>query len=90
MDDLYAVGPPDVLFPALERFWREVELVCQLVLERSKTEVFSWQELEEELPMELTRARLLMGSLNPASYVTGFRWAAEHMSVTTSISRCWM
>ena len=68
MDDLYAVGPPDVLFPALERFWREVELVCQLVLERSKTEVFSWQELEEELPMELTRA----GTIVDGQFEPGF------------------
>ena len=24
MDDLYALGPPEILFPALEKFWREV------------------------------------------------------------------
>ena len=60
MDDLYAVAPPEVLFPAIERFWRDVEEQCQLVLERSKTEVFSWQELQE-LPMGLTRAGTMVG-----------------------------
>jgi hypothetical protein len=56
MDDLYALGPPEVVFPALEKFWAEVERVCQLTLSRRKTEVFSWQELGQELPRELTRA----------------------------------
>ena len=42
MDDGYAMGPPEVLFPALEKFAVEVEQQCLLVWERSKTEVFTW------------------------------------------------
>jgi hypothetical protein len=68
MDDLYAVGPPEVLFPALERFWGEVEQVCQLTLERSKTEVFSWVVMQQELPMELTRA----GTMVAEEFQPGF------------------
>ena len=68
MDDLYALGPPEILFPALEKFWREVEQECQLTLERSKTEVFSWQELEQELPMDLTRA----GTVVDGEFQPGF------------------
>jgi hypothetical protein len=41
-DDLCAVGPPDVVFPALEEFWRDIARTCCLHLERSKSEVFSF------------------------------------------------
>ena len=38
------------------------------MLERSKTEVFSWQELEQELPMDLTRA----GTIVDGQFQPGF------------------
>ena len=42
MDDGYGMGPRDVLFPALEKFARDVEAKCLFVWEKTKTEVFSW------------------------------------------------
>ena len=42
MDDLYAVRPAEIVFPAVEKFWREVEIACLLTLQRDKTEIFSW------------------------------------------------
>ena len=42
MDDGYAVGPPEVVFPALEIFARDVKQKCLLNWNHSKTEVFSW------------------------------------------------
>ena len=42
MDDGYALGPPEVIFPALEKFAKDVEENCLLVWEKNKTEVFSW------------------------------------------------
>ena len=58
-----------MLFSALERFWAEVEQVCQLTLERSKTEVFSWEELEQELPMDLTRAGTMVYGVFQAGFI---------------------
>ena len=37
MDDLFAIGPPDVVFLALERFIQDIQETCLLQLERSKT-----------------------------------------------------
>ena len=57
MDDLFVAGPAEAVFPALERFWQEVEETCLLKLERSKTEVFTWSEqLPESTPAGLTVA----------------------------------
>ena len=41
-DDGYLLGPAELVLAALETFSREVEENCGLVLQRSKTEVFSW------------------------------------------------
>ena len=41
-DDILAVGPPDILFPALIRFEEAAWNRCGLRLERTKTEVFTW------------------------------------------------
>ena len=41
-DDGYALGPPDIVFPALERFATSLREKCLLQWERSKTEVFLW------------------------------------------------
>ena len=40
-DDLGVVGPPEVVFRALQAFWRDIEETCCLKLERSKTEVYT-------------------------------------------------
>ena len=39
-DDGYAAGPPEILFPALERFAAAAEHRCALKLQRSKTAVY--------------------------------------------------
>ena len=52
MDDGYAVGAPEVVFTALERFAQQVEQNCLLVWEKSKTEVFSWNGI---LPVNCTQ-----------------------------------
>ena len=56
MDDLYAVGPANVVFPALDKFWAEVGEQCGLTLQRQKTEIYSQdgvrpEEAPEDLPM---------------------------------------
>ena len=57
MDDLFVVGPAETVFPALEEFWKEIEEVCLLKLERSKTEVFTGSDrLPENTPAGLTVA----------------------------------
>ena len=43
MDDGFPVGPPQLVFPALEEFEREVREHCGLELQRHKCQVFSWQ-----------------------------------------------
>ena len=59
MDDGYAVGPPEIIFTALERFALNVEQQCLLVWEKTKTEVFSWSGiLPEGCTDGLTRAGL--------------------------------
>ena len=55
-DDLNAVGPPEVVFPALEEFWRLVEANTGLTLQRTKTEVFAWPGTElPGMPAGLSR-----------------------------------
>ena len=41
-EDVQGLGPADLVLAALEIFSNEVEENCGLVLQRSKTEVFSW------------------------------------------------
>ena len=69
MDDLFVVGPATVVFPALEKFWQEIEDVCLLKLERSKTEVFNWSDkLPDFTPPGLTVA----GSMVEGQFLPGF------------------
>ena len=59
MDDGYAIGPPDIVFPAIEKFALDVRQQCLLVWEKTKTEVFAWNGLVPENATEgLTRAGL--------------------------------
>ena len=61
MDDGYAVGPSNILFPALEKFAYDVEHQCLLVWEKSKTEVFSWNGiLPENCTPGLARAGIVV------------------------------
>ena len=40
-DDIYPVGPPEVLFPALERFWEQLGEHCGLERQLTKCFVYS-------------------------------------------------
>ena len=55
-DDCYLLGPPAVVYPALERFEQRIQARCCLSLQRDKTEVFCWGELPPDTPPELKRA----------------------------------
>ena len=46
-DDCYAIGPPDVVHPAVMRFERDLSERCELRLQWGKTEWFTW---DGELP----------------------------------------
>ena len=87
MDDLYVCGPPEVVYPAVEVFWAEVLEVCQLQLERSKTEIFSWGELPAGTPPGLTRAgTLLDGTFQPGFILYGIpvgtpEYVQHHLSL---------
>ena len=53
---MYVAGPPEVVFPALDLFWIQLEEECGLVCSRSKTMVYTTDGEEpllkpEELPM---------------------------------------
>ena len=61
MDDLFAIGPHEVLFPAFERFFQEVKQTCLLQLERNKTQVFTWSgDLPDNTPMGFPRAGIMV------------------------------
>ena len=56
-DDGYLLGPTDLVFAALDWFSTEVKENCGLVLQRSKTEVFSWSgTLPDNTPPGLVKA----------------------------------
>ena len=48
-DDGYGCGPPEVVFPALERFEKTIKEECGLTLQRQKTEIFAWGTLPPAL-----------------------------------------
>ena len=56
-DDGYLLGPPELVFQVLGRFIADVEEHCGLLLQRTKTEVFSWDGiLPAATPRGLVRA----------------------------------
>ena len=55
-DDGYVFGPPDIVYPALERFSVWILEQCGLRLQRSKTEIFCWGELPAGTPAGMRRA----------------------------------
>ena len=57
-DDGYVFGPPDIVFPALERFAGRILARCSMRLQRAKTEVFCWGDLPAGTPADLKRAGL--------------------------------
>ena len=56
-DDVTAVGPADLVLPAVEEFARQVEEHCLLHWEKTKSEVFTWDgDLPPDTPAGLTLA----------------------------------
>ena len=47
-DDVFPVGPADLVFPALIEFEREVKEKCGLELQRHKCRVFTWNGWDRE------------------------------------------
>ena len=61
-DDGYLVGPPEIVFPALEQFATRVRDKCLLQLQVTKTEVFTWQDnLPACTPQGMKRAGVQVG-----------------------------
>ena len=75
-DDGYCYGPPEVVFQAMERFEGAARERCGLHLQRSKTEVFSWDGvLPPNTPQGLKKAGITVnGEFQP-----GFLWAQTPM-----------
>ena len=69
MDDLFAIGPPDVVFPALERFIQDIQETCLLQLERSITQVFTW---DDELPPSTPAGYPKAGKTVDGQFLPGF------------------
>ena len=59
-DDGYLIGPAELTVAALEMFSNLVEENCGLVLQRSKTEVFSW---DGELPVNTPPGLVKVGEM---------------------------
>ena len=67
--DLVVFGPPEVVFPAIEQFWLDIDQTCCLQLERSKTEVYTFTGvLPAGTPAGLTRAGTVVGG----EFLSGF------------------
>ena len=69
MDDGYAMGPSEVLFPAIERFAKDVQEKCLLVWEKTKTEVFTWSG---NVPVNCTPGLLRAGTVVDGQFEPGF------------------
>ena len=69
MDDGYLIGPPAVLFPALEKFEKQIWDNCSLLLQKSKTEVFTW---DGELPVGATDGLIAAGIEVEERFEPGF------------------
>ena len=63
-DDGYLFGPPDIVFPALERFAGRILARRSMRLQRAKTEVFCWGELPAGTPADLKRAGMEVNGVN--------------------------
>ena len=68
-DDVIAIGPADVVLPAVEEFAREVQERCLLHWERTKSEVFTW---EGDLPPGTPEGLKLAGEVVDGIFEHGF------------------
>ena len=77
-DDGYVFGPPNTVFPALERFAFRIRERCSLGLQFDKTEVFCWGELPACTPANLRRAGLdIDGNFEPGMDVYGIGFGSD-------------
>ena len=72
-DDGYAIGPPDILFPAIARFAQDIKERHLLELQVVKTEVFSWTgQLPPEAPAGMKLAGITVEEVfHPGMVVYG-------------------
>ena len=68
-DDITAIGPANIVLPAVEEFAREVRERCLLHWEKTKTEVFTW---EGNLPPGTPEGLTLAGEVVDGSFEHGF------------------
>ena len=82
-DDLVVAGPPEIVFPAVEAFWRDIEQTCCLQLERTKTEVYTSNGvLPAGTPVGL--AGITVGdAFLPGFVCMAFLWESQSSSNTT-------
>ena len=63
-DDVYVAGPPDVVFPALDIFWRQLEEFCGLVCQRDKSAVYTRTgQVPAAKPADLPMAGKVVGGV---------------------------
>ena len=56
-DFVYVLGPARLIFPTLNRFMLNIRQTCSLMLEPSKTQVFSWSgRIPREAPVGMLNA----------------------------------
>ena len=67
-DDGYLVGPPNLVFQVLERFAAQAEAHCGLVLQKTKTEVFTWNGM---LPPGTTPGLVTAGTVIDGQWEPG-------------------
>ena len=71
-DDVYAVGKPEVVLPAVIRFQQDLSNRCGLTMQWGKTEWFSWDEvLPPHTPPELKFAGMFSEE-NNGEFMRGF------------------
>ena len=68
-DDVLALGPADVVLPAVRRFEEEVRTRCGLRLQWNKTQVFSW---DGDLPPDAHPLLTLAGETVDGVFERGF------------------
>ena len=68
-DDLYVVGPPDVVFPTLDGFWEKLGSECGLVRQLAKCSVYTGTS---QRPATMPDTLPLAGEELDGTFVPGF------------------
>ena len=69
-DDICAIGPVEVVLPAVQKFQREVWDRCHLRLQWTKTQLFSWNA---DLPADVPVGMFLAGEMVDGLFERGFK-----------------